>query len=208
MWARRPRCPSEASCPQPSRRECRSCRRATPPWAPARPEPDAAGGCCTTRVENAHGTGVREVLYRWHPWFGLAVHVHAAITKSDGAYFRCTLNGADGARGQELPAGMFDRAAGAGSCMLLAEPLVSIAALSASSRLLEATGRPSPASPQSPGLGAAHSRLDRNRGEHHADGTNVTLTPPACYAATAGDDREAAPDCGSASKADPLTSGV
>src|SRR3954471_15635451 len=40
MWARRPRCPSEASCPQPSRRECRSCRRATPPWAPARLEAD------------------------------------------------------------------------------------------------------------------------------------------------------------------------
>src|SRR4051794_1534299 len=63
---------------------------ATPPWAPARPEPDAAGGWCTTRGENAHGTGVREVLYRWHPWFGLDVHVHAAITKSDGVYFRCT----------------------------------------------------------------------------------------------------------------------
>ena len=62
--------------------------------------------------------------------------------------------------------------------MLVAEPLVSMAALSALSRLLEATGRPSPSSPQSPGLGVAHSRLDRNRGEHHADGTNVTLTHP------------------------------
>ena len=76
---------------------------------------------------------------------------------------------------------MFDRAACAGSCMLVAEPLVSMAALSALSRLLEATGRPSASSPQLPGLGAAHSRLDRNRGEHHADGTNVTLTHPACY---------------------------
>src|SRR3954451_10383843 len=60
--------------------------------------PDAACPRFTTRVEDAHGTGVREVLYRWHPWFGLDVHVHAAITKSDGVYFRCTLNGADGAR--------------------------------------------------------------------------------------------------------------
>ena len=156
--------------------------------------PDAACPRCTTRVENAHGTVVREVLYRWHPWFGLDVHVHAAATKADGVYFRCTLNGADGARWQELPAWMFDRAACAGSCMLVAEPLVSMAALSALSRLLEATGRPSPSSPQSPGLGVAHSRLDRNRGEHHADGTNVTLTRPACYTATAGDDRAAAPD--------------
>src|SRR3954452_22123159 len=156
--------------------------------------PDAACPRCTTRLENAHGTVVREVLYRWHPWFGLDVHVHAAITKSDGVYFRCTLNGADGARWQELPARMFDRAACVGPCMLVAEPFVSMAALSALSRLLEATGRPSPASPQPPGLGAAHSRLDRNRGEHHADGTSVTLTHPAWYAATAGDDREAAPD--------------
>src|SRR4051795_3785189 len=193
MWARRLRCPSEASCPQPSRRECRSCRRATPPWAPARPEPDAACPRCTTRVENAHGTGVREVLYRWHPWFGLDVRVHAAITKLDGVYFRCTLNGADGARWQELPAWLFDRAACAGPCMLVAEPFVSMTALSALSRLLDAVGRPSPASPQPPGLGAAHSRLDRNRGEHHADGTSVTLTHPAGYAATASD-RAAAPD--------------
>src|SRR4051794_26180064 len=107
------------------------------PRRPARTPPEPAGGSqarhagawyCTTRVENAHGTGVREVLYRWHPWFGLAVHVHAAATKADGVYFRCTLNGADGARWQELPAWMFDRAACAGSCMLLAEPLVSMAA--------------------------------------------------------------------------------
>ena len=72
---------------------------------------------------------------------------------------------------------MFDRAACAGFCMV-AEPFVSMAALSALSRLLDAVGRPSPASPQPPGLGAAHSRLDRNRGEHHADGTSVTLTHP------------------------------
>src|SRR3954471_514871 len=156
-------------------------------------DPDAACPRCTTRVENAHGTGVREVLYRWHPWFGLAVHVHAAATKADGVYFRCTLNGAEGDRWQELPAWMFDRAACAGSCMLVAEPFVSMAALSALSRLLDAMGRPSPSSPQPPGLGA-HSRLDRNRGEHHADGTSVTITHPAGYAATAGDDREAAPD--------------
>src|SRR3954464_11437622 len=163
MWARRQRCPSKASCPQPSRRECRSCQRATPPWAPARPMPNAACLRCTTRLENAHGTVVREVLYRWHPWFGLAVHVHAAATKSDGVHFRCTLNGAEGARWQELPAWMVDRAAWAGPGMLVAEPFVSMAALSALSRLLDAVGRPSPSSPRPPGLGAASSRLDRNR---------------------------------------------
>src|SRR3954466_3965043 len=71
----------------------------------SRPGPASAGQGwsgvsvhCTTRFENAHGTVVREVLYRWHPWFGLDVRVHAAITKSDRVYFRCTLNGTDGAR--------------------------------------------------------------------------------------------------------------
>src|SRR3954452_11503191 len=140
-------------------------------------DPDAACPRCTTGLENAHGTVVREVLYRWHPWFGLAVHVHAAATKSDGVHFRCTLNGADGARWQELPAWMFDRAACAGPGMLVAEPFVSMAALSALSRLLDAVGRPSPSSPRPPGLGAAYSRLDRNRGEDHADATSVTITP-------------------------------
>src|SRR5690349_24223598 len=125
-------------------------RRSVSPWRAGRRQGRSALGSCrsttgpdavcsrySARVENAHGTGVREVLYRWHPWFGLDVHVHAAITKADGVYFRCTLNGADGARWQELPAWMFDRAACAGPC-LVAEPFVSMAALSALSRLLDA----------------------------------------------------------------------
>src|SRR3954466_8745412 len=124
-------------------------RRARTPPEPGVDSPERHAGAprCTTRVENAHGTGVREVLYRWHPWVGLAVHVHAAATKADGVYFRCWLNGAEGDRWQELPAMMFDRPAGAGSCMLLPEPFVCMAALSALSRLLETTGRPSPSSP-------------------------------------------------------------
>src|SRR3954469_17361234 len=121
-------------------------RRARTPPEPGVDSPERHAGAprCTTRVGNAHGTGVREVLYRWHPWFGLAVHVHAAATKADGVYFRCSLNGADGARWQELPAWMFDRAACVGPCMLVAEPFVSMAALSALSRLLDAIGRLSP----------------------------------------------------------------
>ena len=49
LWATRQRCPSEASGPQPWRRGRRSCRRATPPGAPARPAPDAAAGRCRRR---------------------------------------------------------------------------------------------------------------------------------------------------------------
>src|SRR3954465_14846452 len=75
-------------------------RRARTPPEPGVDSPERHAGAprCTTRVENAHGTVVREVLYRWHPWFGLAVHVHAAIPQSDGGYFRSTLDGAAGAR--------------------------------------------------------------------------------------------------------------
>ena len=53
---------------------------------------------CTTKLENAHGTEFREVLYRWHPWFGLRVAVHETVSRSDGIVFRCTLTGEGGRR--------------------------------------------------------------------------------------------------------------
>ena len=40
---------------------------------------DAAFVHCTTRLENTHGTELRELLYRWHPWFGLRVGVPLAV---------------------------------------------------------------------------------------------------------------------------------
>lgn len=61
----------------------------------------------TTKLRNAHGTEFREVLYRWHPWFGRRVAVHEAVSRSDGIIFRCTLTGGSG-RQLELPAWMFD----------------------------------------------------------------------------------------------------
>jgi hypothetical protein len=70
----------------------------------------ADGWYCTTRFENAHGTVYREVLYPWHPWFGLQVCVHEAIKKADDVVFRCTLSGSDGDRWLEVPAlDEFDR---------------------------------------------------------------------------------------------------
>jgi hypothetical protein len=39
--------------------------------------PDVAVPYCTTKLENAHGTEFRELLYPWHPWFGLRVGVQA-----------------------------------------------------------------------------------------------------------------------------------
>src|SRR5215471_7890278 len=73
--------------------------------------PDAGVGYCTTTLENTHGTEFRELLYPWHPWFGLLVGIHAAIDKSDGIAFRCSLSGADADRWLEVPAWMFDRPA-------------------------------------------------------------------------------------------------
>src|SRR4051812_42453085 len=69
MWATRPRCPSlsagQASYPQPGRRARRSCSHARPPLASGLPTPGAGAEGCTTRLENAHGTVFRELLYRW-----------------------------------------------------------------------------------------------------------------------------------------------
>jgi len=90
----------------------------------------AVSACCTTRLENTHGTAFRELLYRWHPWFGLRVCVHDAVGKTDGVVFRCTLTGSDAARWLEVPAWMFERANCADEAVSVA-PYVDLAALSA-----------------------------------------------------------------------------
>jgi hypothetical protein len=58
-------------------------------------------GHCTTRFKNPHGTVFRELLYHWHPWFGMRVAIHGAVDKADGVVFCCTLSGsgADGDHG-------------------------------------------------------------------------------------------------------------
>jgi hypothetical protein len=67
-------------------------------------------GYCTTRRRKTHVTEEREVLYPWHPWFGLTVHVHQAVDKRASAGFRCSLDAGITDRWLELPAWMFDRA--------------------------------------------------------------------------------------------------
>ena len=68
---------------------------------------------CGTRQQNPHVTERREVLYPWHPWFGLSVHIHQKIDRGQGANFRCSVDGV--MRSQELPVWMFDRV----SCLLV-----------------------------------------------------------------------------------------
>jgi hypothetical protein len=38
-----------------------------------------ADGRCTTRLENAHNTEFRELLYPWHPWSGLRIGIHRQL---------------------------------------------------------------------------------------------------------------------------------
>ena len=72
----------------------------------------AAG--CTTERQNTHVNDRREVLYRWHPWFGRSVYIHEVIDKPGVAVFRCNLTGGRSDRSLEVPVWMFDRAACAG----------------------------------------------------------------------------------------------
>src|SRR5215469_17733534 len=73
---------------------------------------------CITKLENAHGTESRELLYRWPPWAGLSVGVHESVEKPDGVVFRCSVRG----RRLEIPAWMFDRSACA-RCVLQLMPM-------------------------------------------------------------------------------------
>jgi hypothetical protein len=89
---------------------------------------------CTTKLENAHNTEFRELLYPWHPWSGLRIGVHEAIEKPGGVVFRCDLT-ADSERWLEIPAWMFDRSVCA-RVHLEAEPHADLAALATLSVLL------------------------------------------------------------------------
>ena len=69
---------------------------------------DACG--CRRRQQNAHVTERRDVLYPWHPWFGLTVHIHQVVEKGLTGTLRCSVDGVGSGRWLELPAWMFDRA--------------------------------------------------------------------------------------------------
>ena len=123
MWATRKRCPS---CSQPRRRRL---PLAKPPLAFGRPAPGADAARCTTRFENAHGNGSKELLYRWHPWCDRRVWVREAMEKPGGLFFRCALSNSAADHELEVPAWMFDRAACAERAMLSDAPFARMAAL-------------------------------------------------------------------------------
>ena len=129
---------------------------------------NADAGHCTRRLENAHGTVFRELLYPWHPWFGMQVAIHEATDKVDGVVFRCTLSGAHAVRWLEIPAWMFDRAACPDPPRLVTTPFVSMSALSALLDLLRQALKQLPSlSSKAPLSSASKSSHDQNRGEGH-----------------------------------------
>jgi hypothetical protein len=121
----------------------------------------------TTKLENTHGTEFRELLYPWHPWFGLRVGIHEAIEKSDGIVFRCNLSGSEALRWLEIPAWMFDRTACA-NLRLGAEGHPGLAVFIALAALLCGMCRTATLHYRTPPLSDA-SKLsgDENRGEVH-----------------------------------------
>lgn len=159
--------------------------------------PGAAARCCTTKLENAHGTEFREVLYPWHPWFGVQVGVHESIDKSDIIVFRCSLSGSGTDRWLEVPAWMFDRSA----CARMREgddAHTDLAALGALAALLRQVLSGRLASSNAPHLSASILSRDQNRGEVHVTPDEVTADARPRAAAnrpvrrtTAGDQRHA-----------------
>src|SRR5262245_25106910 len=127
----------------------------------------AAGADCTTRFKNAHGTVFRELLYHWHPWFGMRVAIHEVVDKADGVIFRCTLIGSVPDRWLEVPAWMLVRARCPDQPRQTASPFVSMDALSALSDLLRQALKPPVSSSNAPHSGASRSSHDQNRGEVH-----------------------------------------
>jgi hypothetical protein len=126
----------------------------------------AGGSCCTTTRQNTHKIEEREVLYRWHPWFGRVVRVDAVIEKGGGFVCRCCTAGEPSSRCLELPAWMFDRAA----CTLTRsdeEPIAELAALHGLRVLLSDIVH-GPASSNAPVLGATSGSHDQNRRASHA----------------------------------------
>jgi hypothetical protein len=110
----------------------------------------------------------RDVLYPWHPWFGLTVHIHQVVEKGLTGTLRCSVDGAGSGRWLELPAWMFDRAI----CLpitVASSPRAHLAALESLRKLLIEL-RLSP-----PVIIAAGSGAQRN--SHHQNRRSVDAQP-------------------------------
>ena len=136
----------------------------------------ADGPHCRRRHHNTHVTERREVLYPWHPWFGMTVHIHQVVEKGRIGTLRCSVNDAASGRWLELPAWMFDRAI----CLpitLASSPRAHMAALESLRNLLIEL-RQSP-----PAIAAAGSGAQRN--PHHQTRRSADAQPAPRFEKTA-----------------------
>src|SRR4051812_24859375 len=104
------------------------------------------------------------LLYPWHPWSGLSVHVHEVIERGNATALRCSLGG-DAGRCLEVPAWMFEPEACV-PVVVASRPQVGVGALSALRRLL--TEVSNDRSTHALISAAARDSPDQNRGEVHA----------------------------------------
>jgi hypothetical protein len=132
---------------------------------------------CTTRLENTHGTEIRELLYPRHPWSGLRISVHEAIDRPDGVVFRCDLDASDANRRLEIPAWMFDRSACA-RVRVATDAHVDLSALIALAALLRDVLKDGFAASNAPDSGVSNLSRDQNRGETDATAEQPQTSTP------------------------------
>jgi hypothetical protein len=138
-----------------------------------------------TKIESAHRTVFRVLVYPWHPWFGMRVAIHEVLDKADGAVFRGTLSGSRSDRGLEVPAWMFDRSCCPDRAHLTEAPFVSAGALGALSAVLDMASKALRASSNPLLFGASNLPHDQNRGE--CDATEDSDAVPRMSAGFASD---------------------
>ncbi len=121
---------------------CRWRARRNTPRRAWRSRGSRAGACCyTTRQQNAHITDTRELLYRWHCWYGQPVYIFGTVTRGAQVFLRCALDRGESGRLLEVPQWMFEATA---CCrmVLAATASVSVQTLRDLSRLMHAVQSP------------------------------------------------------------------
>jgi hypothetical protein len=69
---------------------------------------NAGGVDRTTRRPRTHNPEIREVHYRWHPWYGCRVSVIHVVERRAATIYQCSLEDSDDSRTFEIPQWMCD----------------------------------------------------------------------------------------------------
>jgi len=79
-----------------------------PALAVCSPAKSVDARCCTTGVQDTHKTRIREVRYRWHPWYGQPVCVRTEARRGGSVVLRCVRDELNWLASLEIPEWMFD----------------------------------------------------------------------------------------------------